>query len=64
MQEHKLLWNILAEEELAKTKNVKNGDIYFISFVKFLRILVNLQNVLDNYDMINELDEKLDDKFL
>ena len=30
MQEHKLLWNILAEEELAKTKNVKNRDIYFI----------------------------------
>ena len=64
MQEHKPLWNIIAEEELARTKNVKNIDIYFISFVKFLKIAVTLQNALDNYDMINELDENLPDEFL
>ena len=64
MQEHKFLRNILTEEELAKTKNVKNIDIYFTSFVKFLKIVISLQIALDNYDMINELDENLDDKFL
>ena len=64
MQEHKPFWNIIAEEELARTKNVENVDIYFISFVKFLKIAVTLQNVLDNYDMINELDENLPDEFL
>ena len=43
---------------------MKNIDIYFISFVKFLKIAVTLQNALDNYDMINELDENLPDEFL
>ena len=52
MQEHKFLRHILIEEELAKTKNVKNADICFISFVKFLKIVVNLKHTLNNYDMI------------
>ena len=56
--------NILTEKELAKTKNIKDICNYFISFVNFLKIVVNLQNALDNCGMINELDENLDEKFL
>ena len=51
--------------DIRNTKKLSYCDFYIMQEHKFLRnILINLQHAWDNYDMINELDENLDDKFL
>ena len=48
------------EKELKMSKNVKDIDNYFITFVKFLKIVIYLQNALNCHDKRDEcLDEEL-----
>ena len=51
--------------DIKNTKKLSYCDFYIMQEHKFLRnILINLQHASDNCDMINELDENLDNKFL
>ena len=49
-EEHKFLRNIYSEEELNRTQNLKNIEMFHKSFIKILKVAVFLQSALDCYD--------------
>ena len=59
-KEHKFLRNIFLSEELATTDSLKDLKTYYQAFVKFLKVAIFLQNVLNMHEEFGDcFDEDL-----
>ena len=54
IREHKFLRNIFLSKELATTDNLKDLKTYHQTCVKFLKIIIILQNVLNTYEEFSD----------
>ena len=61
LKEHKFLRNIFSEEDLLKTKALRNIEQYHLAFQKFLTISIYLE---DSLNTLTEFQECCNDKLI